>query len=1563
MAQKKEINQYILEKVKDGSLDSELSLEILKELNGYKRSEDDIAIIGISCRFPSADDKDEYWENIRNSRGLIGSFPEERARDIGKGSGLKAGYIQHIGDFDPAFFRISPKEATVMHPSQRLFMEESWKALEDAGYCGKDMDGANCGVYVGIDHSYQMEYISKTVEQDLLTMSGAMTSVLASRIAFILNLHGPSLVVDTACSSGLVCTHLACAAIKNKECDMAIAGGMHILGVMDAKFDGVDSQNGMVRSFDKDSQGTLWGEGVGFVVLKPYKLAVEDHDHIYAVIKGTAINNDGKTNGVTSPSSETQAMVVERAWKQAKIDPEKISYIEAHATGTKLGDPIEVKGLKMAFEKYTQKKQFCGVGSVKPNIGHGVSSASISSLIKVIMAMNAKELPPVINFDAPNPYIQFQDSPMYVNDKLREWKPIGEKRLAGVSSFGFGRTNAHVVLEESPVNEKDPSPRKWRNVFTLSGKTEKALIDYIKKYQKFVKKNLDFDVDDFCYSAAIGRLHHDYRLCIIADSKEDLINKIGSISFPLRNSEFVYYGVHKVIAEKEEKLDGYEITESEKRKISRDAATLLEVEDKNSVINEVCRLYAQGADIEWKQLYSDRYYRRMPLPTYPFQHKHYWAELSKQPFGQNTNAVEKPFHPLIDKLAVSSVEQDIYVTQFEIGKQWVLTEHLINGMSVIPGTAYIEMLVEAGKRSLLCEQVALSDVIFYAPVVIGEKGKELQTILKHTDKCFAASIVSKNEAGQWVTHVKANISELKEETPEPMDISKLKEICNKEELHIDLAKENGGFRFGPRWRNIGTIIIKQGHVLTEIAIDNKFKADMSEFNIHPAMLDNAANIASEFVAQNITHDMFLPFTYNSLKLYKSLPDRFYSYQIMKNGIDKETHVVNLDVFLVAENGEVIAKIEKYSIKRVKRNEISKHSEGLPLYHEVRLVPKAIDKKANDQEPKKLLVIKGGTATEERITDFYKNKGAKVVVTTIGKDLDGSQESFASFFEEINIDEIDAVLYTAGILADKDMDSYETFKEAKKNTVLSFYNFQRALADVRRSYKTKIVVFADHARRVGDKEALSNPLGAALFGLAQVSAKELKKTNIRCVDIDEATNFEIVDADIMSDVKEDGVIVYRDNRRYGEALGIFVEENVEEAQIPVKKDGVYVITGSITGIANVVSEMLLKKEKVNLAFICRSGVPECDKWDGILESGEDKKTVEKITLLKALEEKGAVTRVFACDVTDYEGMKTVISGLRTQFGHINGIFHGAGLPGNSLILNKPVEDFDKVIAPKMEGAWVIDDLTKDDRPDFMILFSSILSRFVPVGQSDYASANAFLNAYSCYRRDKGSRTSTLEWSVWNETGMALQFNMDDLRGIFYCVTNQDGERALELAMNRDVRDVLVGSLDYERVAQYGGDIGFPVDEELEKQFKKLKGTKEDSKANSKRPAKEIKIICKEEISDIERVVANIWGMVLGADEVDVNDNFYELGGDSIIATELVNAINSEFNDVIDISDVYTYSNIKSLSKYIDSIVNKKSKATEKTTEEETYTVDEIMELVDEGLISLENADKLLQKIQN
>ncbi|GLC81122.1 beta-ketoacyl synthase N-terminal-like domain-containing protein [Lacrimispora brassicae] len=438
----KTIKKYIFKQVAEQKLTKEAAKIMLQEMQiNHENTGNDIAIIGMSARISAAETVEQYWDNILQGVNTIRDFPSRRWDDChsiltanNQEEFCKGGYLNEIDKFDPYFFNLSLQEAKYMNPLQRLFLETSYQAIEDAGYGGKRIYGTNTGVYVGVETTSIINYNQLFSQPDPLMFTGSMNGILASRVAFQFNLSGPSLVVDTACSSSLTAVILACQALNDNQCEMAIAGGLCLTLRPAAKgnvLNMVESEDGQVKAFDKDADGTSWGEAVGAILLKSLDQALQDGDVIHAVIKGGAINNDGTSNGITAPNAKAQEEVILNAWKNADIDPATIGYIETHGTGTILGDPIEIKGITNAFKKVTSLKQFCGIGSVKSNIGHTVGAAGMASLLKVVLMLKHKLIPQTLNFNQPNQFIDFIASPVYVNDKLLPWPKGMEARRGG----------------------------------------------------------------------------------------------------------------------------------------------------------------------------------------------------------------------------------------------------------------------------------------------------------------------------------------------------------------------------------------------------------------------------------------------------------------------------------------------------------------------------------------------------------------------------------------------------------------------------------------------------------------------------------------------------------------------------------------------------------------------------------------------------------------------------------------------------------------------------------------------------------------------------------------------------------------------------------------------------------------------------------------------------------------------------------------------------------------------------------------------------------------------------
>jgi len=518
--------------------------EILEHANEEESLSGAVAMIGMAGRFPGAPSLEQYWRNIRGGLESITFFSDRELEAEGIDPTLlkdpsyirAGGVVENVELFDAAFFGFSDNEAAVMDPQQRLFLECAWEALEDAAYNPDTYDG-RIGLFAGAT-------ISTYLLNNLITHPEAMkaagrarsimgndSNFLTTLVSYKLNLTGPSITVQTACSTSLVAIHLACQSLLNGESDITLAGAVSIsvpqVSCHEFRDGGIHSPDGRCRSFDAAAQGTVGGSGLGVVVLKRLEDALADGDSIHAVIKGSAINNDGSLKiGYTAPSVQGQAAVISEALAMAGISADSIGYVEAHGTATALGDPIEVEALTEAYRATTEQRQYCALGSVKSNIGHLDTAAGVAGLIKVALMLRQRELVPSLHYREGNPQIDFPASPFYVNTSLRPWPRNGTARRAGVSSFGIGGTNAHVILEEAPSVEQSQSPDLSLRLLVLSAKTPAALDRATKNLTAFVREHNDINLPDVAYTLQVGRKAFSHRRIIFCRETEDALTAL-----------------------------------------------------------------------------------------------------------------------------------------------------------------------------------------------------------------------------------------------------------------------------------------------------------------------------------------------------------------------------------------------------------------------------------------------------------------------------------------------------------------------------------------------------------------------------------------------------------------------------------------------------------------------------------------------------------------------------------------------------------------------------------------------------------------------------------------------------------------------------------------------------------------------------------------------------------------------------------------------------------------------------------------------------------------------------
>lgn len=505
-----------------------------------------IAITGMSCRFPGAGNPEDLWKLLSEKGDAITEVPPDRWDSDeyythppvppGKMCTRWGGFIEHVDKFDAAFFGISEREASFMDPQQRVVMEVTWEALERAGIAATALAGSKTGVFVGVsNYDYNRLLCRDHATMDAYSSTGTILAITANRLSYLLNLHGPSIAIDTACSSSLVSVHLACQSLRQGESDLALAGGINLILSPEVTIilsqGGLMSPDGRCKAFDASANGYVRSEGCGMLVLKRFSDARRDGDNILAVLRGSAVNQDGSTNGLTAPSAAAQQVVIRQALANAGIRPAQLSYVEAHGSGTRLGDIIESRALRAVLLEERPADRSCVIGSIKTNIGHTESAAGIAGLIKVVLSLQYSAVPANLHLNNLNPYIRFDNTPLFIPTELHPWQSGSDQRLAGVSSFGIGGTNAHVIVEEAPEQSPPANDHaRQRQLLLISAKTPHALGAMIQNYGSFLSGHDEISLADLCFTASCGRSHFPYRVAISGRSVEDLSGRLSALS-------------------------------------------------------------------------------------------------------------------------------------------------------------------------------------------------------------------------------------------------------------------------------------------------------------------------------------------------------------------------------------------------------------------------------------------------------------------------------------------------------------------------------------------------------------------------------------------------------------------------------------------------------------------------------------------------------------------------------------------------------------------------------------------------------------------------------------------------------------------------------------------------------------------------------------------------------------------------------------------------------------------------------------------------------------------------
>ncbi|ASA20598.1 SDR family NAD(P)-dependent oxidoreductase [Paenibacillus donghaensis] len=1536
-----------------------------------------VAIIGIGANMPTGTDLDVFWEHLRSGKDMIGPIPDNRKKDIdaylqflGKEAGeadfMEAAYLDDIDMFDYKFFKLSPKEASLMDPNQRKFLQTAWAAIEDAGYGGHQLKNTQTGVFVGFSNhplnSY-IDLIAETSPEDLtVALAGNLTSIIPSRVSYLLDLKGPSILVDTACSSSLVAVHMACQSLLSGECNTALVGGVkiNIIPLANELKIGIESSTARTRAFDDDSDGTGIGEGVICIVLKPLSRALNDHDHIYGVIKGSAVNQDGASVGITAPNVKAQTEVILQAWKNSKIDPATLSYIEAHGTGTKLGDPIEIEAVNEAFRQYTDKKNFCAVSTVKSNMGHLYEAAGLAGLVKAVMSLQHRTLAPSIHYSQPNQAINFADSALFINNRLKQWEVDSVPRRCGISSFGFSGTNCHVVLEEAPViTATDIKTNSQPQIITLTAKTETALLELMRSYENFLDKPDPVRLNDVCKTVNTGRVHHPYRLAFIVKDTKELLYNIKAV---LRKGLYeemeqaVFYGKHSLLQDK-----------AFRDSLSLEAGLLVEQLEKVPMFNEeglelLCTHYVQGAEVDWDALYGEGFEaRRISLPTYPFDQQRCWINVeSLEPRSSKSSG--KAIHPLLEHVLADTWDQIIYTTDFSPKKHFVLHDHMIMGSYVLPGTTYIEMIVQAGKRLVPDAEVVIKDISFYKPLVMldEDEKRQIQTIVKYKEDQYEFTIVSREEGGghvsfkQWTKHAEGRFSTHHDSATGSYDIGALKDQCNSRVLPINQNELSKGFiEFGPRWLTFHKLWIGRTTALAKLSLPDEFLLDLDTYYIHPCMLDMAV------AAYCFTFEKrYLPLSYKQIKLYGRMPSNFYSYiKQIRTGINDE--VVSFDIDLMDGNGQVFANITDFSLKKVHEFKTLVRDN---IMTSVKWNVEALVHKELPAPTGLTLILRDQDAASIRLAGRIKAIGGDVVEAELGAvyeqadsllyRITGSKTDYDRLIQELKGRRLSRIVHLLTAGEASEIKSIGELDESLHRGLFSVYYLLQSLVSNGLKDHMALVFITRNACEVTGDERVLNPEHAATSGLCKVIAKEHSGIRCKFIDLDAETSDDVLLHEALSDSSDpNGVhIALRANERYFPQVELLNIEDLPNQAVEFKEEGVYVITGGSGGLGLVIAKHLASKKPMKLALIGRMDIPQRQEWTELIAFQNGSKQARLVERILEIESMGSKVLYCSADISSYEQTRIAMDKIRAEWGQIHGVIHAAGLAGRGYIFMKEEAELQKVIGPKIHGTLNLDLLTVQDDLDFMVFFSSVASILAYPGQGDYTAANAFLNAYSEWRNKQGRNTVSINWSAWRETGMAVDYGVD-IDTMFKSISNAEALSAFDEVLNKKLSTVIIGQLDTEHIAETNGR-GIVSASLLSKVQKRLKRVGLKPGITHENP--QISIIDKDigDLDEIQIQLAEIWAKVLGMREINLYEGFYEMGGDSILATKLFKELDREFPGMLDIADIFSYSSVSQLAAYLKQQIYTRSSA-------KVEPIEDVLDKLIKGEISINDADAVMR----
>ncbi|UXI66000.1 SDR family NAD(P)-dependent oxidoreductase [Tahibacter amnicola] len=1518
----------------------------------------DIAIIGMAARLPKARNAEELWDNLIRGRDCIDEIPQsryERRRNRDALGRYRGGFIDDVDKFDSLFFNISPREAETLDPQERLFLEVAWETLEDAGYYPEafqreEMGARRIGVYVGaVWAMYQMVGAEERLAGNKVLANSFLWSV-ANRASYFLNFTGPSIAVDTACSASLTAIHLACDAIRRGECAAALVGGVN-LDVHQCKQEitvagGLLSKEGLCRAFGRDASGYVPGEGVSALLLKPLSQARRDRDNIYAVVKGSAISHGGRNSGYAVPNSKAQCDVVTDALRKSKVDARSIGYIEAHGTGTELGDPIEIAGLNQAFEKDDVALQSCAIGSIKTNIGHLEAAAGIAGVCKTILQMRHRMLVPSLHSAQLNEFIDFAHSPFVVQQTLAPWHPkaingVLQPLRAGISSFGAGGSNAHVILEAVESPAEGAATESGPRIFPLSARNEEQLRQVATRLKAFVEKHRDPasapSLDDIAFTLQLGRKSFDHRVAIVADSHERLIDKLQCFLAGTRDENILNghvknaEGITRMLSRKE-----------------KEAFVDLLAKSRDPI--KLAQLWSDGLVSEWQGMQTGGQGRRISLPTYPFADKRHWLEPAEgSVIGPMKTGHVAGLHPLIDSNE-STFERQVFRKVFT-DSEFFIYDHLVSNIPTLPGVAYLDLARKAGEIAAGRKVRRIRNILWVSPLTVQDAVPNTVLIeLKAAGDFVAFEVFSEREDGRKQLYCQGKLlyatSQDNAVEDEYVDLPAIRERCE---------KVMDGERAYPLFRNLGLGLGPTFQALTEVRRNPQVGFEVlgalempaldgtrfDEFVLHPSLVDSSFQAAMAARLADAGGEMFVPYSLGEVEILHPLTRVCYSYVTEAKDERKSSNVSKMNVLIVDEQGKVLVKVRDsvgvplLDVHEKPGQEKSGHSAGSrsaspgeagavfsTLYFRTDWQPSPLSAPAAVQ-PRQATVL---FVPDEASYDAY-----RAAVAASGGDPDtlvavlpgdgfarvdahryridaGNREDFDTLLSALR-EQSEATLHVCfawSALPGTDADGLAvedaTMRALDRGVYAFLYLVQAVIAQkCEASVRLQYLYFS--------MPPVAQPHNEAIQGFATILRAECPKLACKVVEIvgtapdgesavvpgfDQAS-VAAVAAEFRDDTKTLAV-------RYCE--GVRYLRRIHESPEPtaptrdaaaIRHRGVYLITGGAGGLGLIFAEYLAKQFQARMVL-----------------SGRGALRPETEATLESLRAAGAEVVYVPADVSLREDVERLVRVCKDSYGGLHGIIHSAGVLRDAYLRNKTRDEMAAVFAPKIRGSVLLDDATRNEPLDFFVMFSSLAALAGNAGQSDYSFANHFMDAFAAQRNararagERNGKALSLNWSIWAEGGMRL----DEQTALFFernlgirPLQREVGIQALMLGLHSDLPHlaVLQGVKDkVERAWGIGGNDAPKAAEAV-------------STTAPAATAGEDGDLSLQVQGALSQIVMDF--LKIDADDVDLDTILLDLGFDSIGLTSFSNIVNDKYG--LDITPVlfFEYPNIREIAKHL------------------------------------------------